>query len=190
MWRTANVLSVLIGFMILVSTIAAEEPKLSEEQTKLVETLQKDLRDRAFKAVKNADFSGDLAVAHPLVIEKRGGKKKLRSQLNTAGYMLIFRGDRLEKIEFPKPAYFVNTEVREYVIIPYDYYFNNKYGRQLIHSFQISVRDNGTTPWKQMNGSGINSDTPVQFYFPDFPKDVELPESKEDIDYFMDHRDD
>ncbi len=136
--------------------------------------VQADIR-ALFEATYGGDSDKVLRLTHPVVIESLGGRVAAKKTLSEAMKRLRLISLKINTVDFPEPARFVDGAVRSYAIVPTRVVASAGEQRVDSRSFQVGVRDAKGGKWAYIEGPKFQAFRAK--HFADFPGDFEFPET-------------
>ena len=110
-------------------------------------------------------------VMYTPVLESLGGRKKASEDLKAVMEMMK---EVLVSWKVKKPYLYVAGKSHKYVVIPYEAKVKSSEGIITQTSYELGIKT-AESGW-QFVGGDVLSEELYDKFFPDFPKDVELPE--------------
>jgi len=136
--------------------------------------------DKLGNAFKAGDYSYAVEVMYSPLLEKAGGKENAIQASKSVVAQMKAQQMILVSWETKKPYKYVQGDAHRYAIVPCEMVMNigKKTLRQKSYQFGIKT---GSSNWQFINGDRLTSDS-FQEFFPDFPKSVELPEVRQELE--------
>ena len=163
----------LIALLFFTTSLHAQE-ELSNEESKAV-TAEVEAMMRAFN---NGNAELLIKNTHPVIWKLVGGQEKFEDTVLKAVKQIMDMGVEIElqKVEQPSKVYKVGKE--SVCFVPMSSIMHIKDQKVASSSFMIAAKDE-KGKWKYLDGSFAKTN-PDQLweFFPELPKDVELPETK------------
>jgi len=155
-------------------TSQIDESKASErsvaQHNNADDTAIASVMERLEKSFLANDYSYAFDVMYVPIVEKMGGKENLaalvKNQIKQQQIVVL-------SWKAGKPYQYVQGEFRTYAIIPYESVMSIAGKKLRQESYQLGIRI-ADSKWQFVNGDNLSSDTYREF-FPDFPKNFELP---------------
>lgn len=129
---------------------------------------------RIATAVIHEDSASILSLTHPKAIEASGGRAALEAALPQFFAQLRQLNARLLNFEIPADPVFHKGADREFVLVPTRIVMRLSGKKVDSLGFQLGVRARGDPQFRYIDGSKLSREIVLE-WFPDFPKEVELP---------------
>jgi hypothetical protein len=161
-------------FILSVACVLSFACAAAAQDTAAIKSIQDDVSNLLL-AVQKQDSKTILDLTHPRVFEISGGRDKLEAAL-----VMVFKqwqdaGMAFKSVEFPAPPTFHKGTESEYVVVP-THTVVTVSGKTIdARGFQLGARKIGESKWGFVDGAKLSKEV-LALLFPDFPKDIALPE--------------
>jgi hypothetical protein len=138
------------------------------------------IMEKLAKTYKNNDYSYAFEVMYAPILESMGGKEKLLAAMPALKEQMDQLHVSLISWETQKPYSYLKGNGRWYAVIPYVSELNMTGQKFKVSGFEFGIKNDGSE-WQFLDGQKL---TPTIFdtFFPDFPKDVELPKTQRELE--------
>lgn len=136
--------------------------------------------EKLTKTYKDNDYSYAFEVMYAPVMESMGGKEKLLAMVPALKEQMNQMHVSLISWETQKPYKYIKGNGRWYAVIPYASEVSMTGQKFKVTGFELGIKSDGSG-WQFMDGQKL---TPAIFdtFFPDFPKDFELPKTQRELE--------
>jgi len=131
------------------------------------------------KTFLDNDYSYAFEVIYAPIMEAMGGKEKLLAAVPVLKEQM--KQQQLIMISWKpqKPYSYLKKDAGWYAVIPYVSEMTMAGQKVKVTGFQLGIKDDGS-PWGFVTGDNLTPEM-LNTYFPDFPKDFELPKTQRQI---------
>ncbi|HVU07605.1 MAG TPA: hypothetical protein VHG89_03580 [Verrucomicrobiae bacterium] len=136
--------------------------------------------DKLTKGFMANDYSYAFEVMYTPIIESMGGKEKLLAMVPALKEQMSQLQISMISWESQKPYTYLKGNGRWYAVIPYVSEMTMSGQKVRMSGFQLGIKNDGSE-WQFVNGDKVTSDI-LDTFFPDFPKDFELPKTQRQIE--------
>jgi hypothetical protein len=133
--------------------------------------------DKFGRSFLAGDYSVALDVMYGPFVEAVGGREKANEQLKAAMDEMKRQEATMTSWKTKKPYTYIAGKSHKYVIIPYEIKMTISKKLAKRTGYELGIKTTGSD-WQFMMGDNLTSELFDQF-FPDFPKDIELPEPEQ-----------
>lgn len=129
--------------------------------------------ERLEKSFLSDDYSYAFDVMYAPIVEKMGGRENLAAMVKSIAAQIKEQQIVVLSWKAGKPYQYIRAESRTYAIIPYEAVMKIAGKKLRQESYQLGVKT-ADSQWQFVNGDNLSPDT-YRDFFPDFPKNFELP---------------
>lgn len=165
-----------LAIAVVVLPILCSLPVLADPATDRVTQLAQECGD----ALVQGDYTNVVRLTHPTVVDGLGGPDKMIALLANGYAELKSNGLSFVSCKVERPHKASGSGSRLYAIVPEEIKINGPNGTLTKRSFVVAVGETNSESWTFVDGMNLNSQT-VQVVFPDFPKDLQIPELAQTI---------
>ena len=145
----------------------------NESDDKVIDAVMEKLAN----SFKVGDYASAMDVMYVPILESLGGREKavegakaLMAQMKEQGMVIIYWKTR-------KPYTYLAGDSHKYAVIPYEMGARISGKKMKQTSYQLGIKT-ANSGWQFVNGDQLTPEI-IGHFFPDFPKDFELPEMQQ-----------
>lgn len=133
-------------------------------------------------AMNRGDLEAMMKYEHPAVFKLAGGKDEFEKQAKASLEMLKTLGVKYVKTDFGDPTDTYDAGDNIVCFLPRTSLLDTNGKKVKSQGYWLAARTKGDTVWRFVDGAGIEANKDLLWMmFPDLPKDIHLPEWKQEV---------
>jgi hypothetical protein len=160
----------------MATNAVASTSQLHDEDDQAIDAVM----DKEMKGFMANDYSYAFEIMYKPILESMGGKEKILAMVPVLKEQMKQMQISVISWKPQKPYTYLKGNGRRYAVIPNVSEMTMTGQKVKINGFQLGIKNDGSE-WQFVNGDKLTP-TMMDTFFPDFPKDFELPKTQREIE--------
>ncbi|MDN3611306.1 hypothetical protein ACODM8_19715 [Vibrio ostreicida] len=168
--------TVLLTILAILPSFSFAEPLSDHEAANITAAT-----DTIIEAMLNSDFKTVIDYMPRKLIDKVGDDEKLIEATAALFRQLESKGLTVSEFTYQMPKEKMETSLNTLVLIPTQMVITSDAVTMKSNSYFIASKAQGHDAWEFIDASGIRNRKRLEFLFPEYPKDQDIPQATHEV---------